>query len=318
MQIWMFFLSATIMARDALSLSPPDGYRQERSLPPPPPRPLAKAVPSSARLTPSPVPSPHHFPPPPLMPQQLLPNQCSFGTENSGGNTAGGFADANALYFLANDPAVCTGVIDNLEICFLVTSFTSGSNLHILTFRPQSSGRGVESYIKVDETSFTVTSENLEGAVVECKYLQPENNLYLEEGDVLGFITNQGVRIYLSASNEKDLYQYLPGSKRKRRKRLSVQEAFQVQSVANSDLIPKNATVTPVLKIVMSKCSFDSIYIYLLIMKYFGISSLYLQIPVSRVAQLFLCQQKDQSLIRVPIIKKVEVQSQLLCLLQLL
>ena len=248
------------LGRDALSLSPPDGYRQERSLPPPPPRPPAKAVPSSARLTQTPAPSPQHFPPPPLMPQPIQPNQCSFGVENSGGNTAGGFADANALYFLANDPAVCTGIIDNLEICFLVTSFTSSSNLHILTFRPQSSDSGVKSYSKVDETSFTVTSENLEGAVVECQYLQPENNLYLREGDVLGFITNQGVRVYLSASNERDLYQYVPGSKRKRRKRLSVQEAFQVQSITNSDLIQGNATVTPVMKIVMSKYSFDSSY----------------------------------------------------------
>ena len=236
----LLLLAAVMCSRNRRAVSeplPPD-------LPPPPPKP-------------SPTPqTPQNAPPPPLVPIPLQPNQCSFGVEDTGISASGDYAEPNSLYLLANDPAACSGFIDNLEICYLVTgSLSSTADLHIFTFRPQFLNGGVKSYRKMDGTSVVLEPGNLEGAEAECQYVQPEEVLWLREGDVLGFITNEGIGTLLTTSNERDLYLYAPsGAKRKRGRRLSAQDVFSVQSIAMSELLQANETVTPLLKIVMSKC----------------------------------------------------------------
>lgn len=217
--------------------------------------PLPPALPPpSPKPGPTPFQTPQNAPPPPLVPIPLQPNQCSFGVENTEIHATGNLAESNSLYVLANDPATCSGFIDSLEICYLVTgSLSSASNLHIFTFRPQYSNSGVKSYNKMDGTSVLLESGNLEGAEADCQYVQPEEVLWLREGDVLGFITSEGISTLLTTSDERDLYLYTPGAKQKRRKRLSVQDVLSVQSIASSELLQANETVTPVLKIVMSK-----------------------------------------------------------------
>lgn len=213
-------------------------------LPPPPPKP-----------SPTPSQTPQNAPPPPLVPIPLQPNQCSFGVEDARISATGHYAEPNSLYLLANDPATCSGFINNLEICYLVTgSLSSSDDFHIFAFRPQFLNGAVRSYRKVDGTSVVLQPGNLEGAEAECQYVQPEEVLWLREGDVLGFITGEGVVTLLTTSNERDLYLYTPsGTKQKRGKRLSAQDVFSMQSIANSELERANETVTPLLKIVMSK-----------------------------------------------------------------
>ena len=207
--------------------------------------------------------TPNHAPPPPLIPIPLQPNQCSFGVDDVDGADGAGYAETNALYILANDPAKCPGIMDSLEICFFITEALSSSyGIQILSFRPQySSGGDIQSYRKLNGMYIEIEQnyDTSESGEAVCQIIEPENSLRLSNRDVLGFATGQGLNIALTSSNDRDLFQYVPsdgGSEQKRRKRFSVQDASNLNSIPTTQLQQANNTVIPALKIVMSKCFF--------------------------------------------------------------
>ena len=220
-------------------------------LPPPPPPPAVKPT----MATPSPT--PQNVPPPPLTPAPLLPDQCSFGAANLDSVDSSGYAEANTLYVLANDPAECSGIVDSIELCFYITGAVENSySMQFLSFRKRySSGGAVRSYRKFGASSVSLATDaaNGEGGGVICEIVDLDGALRLSEGDVLGFITEQGLSIAFSASEGRHVFRYVPSSEQRREKRLSDEQVSELQSISTTQLKQANTTATPVLKIVMSK-----------------------------------------------------------------
>ena len=222
--------------------------RGSENPPMPPPAPPAQATPNTT--------TPHHIPPPSLISVTLLPNQCSLGAENTDAVDSERYAEANALYILANDPAECSGFIDSLDLCFFITEVINSSySIQILSFRPQYSSNGdIRSYRKLSRASVNIDIDfeffNAEGGDAICQIVEPEERLSLSEGDILGFATGQGFNIGHIISDDRGLFLYVPPQRRKH----SEQDVSDIEFIRTTQLKQDNKTATPALKIVMSKC----------------------------------------------------------------
>ena len=231
-----------------------------QNVPPPhPPKPPPPPQPRPA--TPTPAPTPQNVPPPPLTPAPLLPNQCAFGADNLDAvDSSVGYAEASAVYVLANDPAECSGVIDSIDLCFFITESAATSySVHFLAFRKRyTTGGAVRSYRKVGAATVELSTEynvNRESGEAVCEMLDMVSGaLTLSQGDVLGFVTEPGVSIAFASLGKKDVFRYVPSaSEQRRRKRISSQDVSELQSISFSELQQANITATPVLKIIMSE-----------------------------------------------------------------
>ena len=224
---------------------------QGRPPPPPPPPPPPVKPPSTTVATP--LPSPHNVPPPPLTPAPLLPNQCSFGEADLDSiDSSEGYAEANTLYILANDPAECSGIVDMLELCFYVTGDVKNAySVQFLAFQRRYAGGAVRSYHRLGTASANVGTYFVdgEGGEAACEIL--DLDLRLNEGDVLGFVTEQGFSIAFSASDGRNVFQYVPSSQQQRQQ--SADDVSELQYLSATELKQANNTATPVLKIIMSK-----------------------------------------------------------------
>ena len=218
--------------------------------PPPPPRP--PPPPGTTEATP--LPSPHNVPPPPLTPAPLLPNQCSFGDADL--DSSEGYAEANTLYILANDPAECSGIVDSLELCFYITGDVKNAySVQFLAFQRRYADGAVRSYHRLGTASANVGTYFVdgEGGEAACEILDLANVLRLNEGDVLGFVTEQGFSIAFSASDGRNVFRYVPSSQQQGQKQLSADDVSALQYLSATQLKQANNTATPVLKIIMSK-----------------------------------------------------------------
>ena len=166
-----------------------------------------------------------------------------------------GYAESDTLYILANDPAECSGIVDGLELCFYVTGFAKDSySVQFLSFRKRYAGGALRSYRRIGEAvtasvgTYFVNGENGEAA---CETIDLASILRLSEGDVLGFATEEGLSIAFSASDDRNVFQYVPSSEQQQRQKRDISE---LQYVPVTQLRQANTTATPVLKIIMSKC----------------------------------------------------------------
>ena len=228
------------------------GKQGHEKHPPPPPPPPPPSPGSEILSTLLPKSTPQHIPPPPLKPETLLPNQCFFGSENIDAvDSSEGYADANALYILANDPAECSGIVDSVEICYYITEVSS--SIQFVSFRRKYSSNVVEAYRKLSTASLDVeiNAGNVESGEAFCDYL--ELGLSLSKGDVLGFITDEGFNVAIITSDDRDVFWYVPPSEQERRKRSSLNFVSELQSIPTTQLRQANTSGTPALRIVMSK-----------------------------------------------------------------
>ena len=235
---------------------PPPPPPAPRPPPPPPPTPTSGGSSGkSANLTASLLPTPQNIPPPNLKPIPLQPNQCAFGADSTDTvDSADGYAEANLLYLLVNDPAECSGIIESIEICFYITEATKYSYiLQFLSFRLQTSP---EAYRKVSAVSADVEISfvDTEGGEEICQIVELEHTLGLNEGDFLGFVTEHGFNIaFISSNDNKGIFQYIPSNDGTSSEHKKV-DVSNVQSIPTTQLKQANTTATPALKIVMSKC----------------------------------------------------------------
>lgn len=170
-----------------------------------------------------------------------------------------GYAESDTLYILANDPAECSGIVDGLELCFYVTGFAKDSySVQFLSFRKRYAEGALRSYRRIGEAvtasvgTYFVNGETGEAA---CETIDMASVLRLSEGDVLGFATEEGLSVAFSASDDRNVFQYVPSSEQQQRqKRLSARDISELQYLPVTQLKQANATATPVLKIIMSKC----------------------------------------------------------------
>ena len=168
-----------------------------------------------------------------------------------------GYAEANTLYILANDPAECSGIVDGLEFCFYINGDVKDSySVQFLAFRRRYANGAVRSYHRIGTASVDVGTYfvNGEGGEAACEIIDLSSILRLNEGDVLGFVTEQGLSIAFSSSEDRDVFQYVPSSDQQRQKRLSAEDVSELQYLSATQLKQANNTATPVLRIIMSKC----------------------------------------------------------------
>lgn len=274
--------------------------------PPPPPRPpslplapSSKTAPATQlQLTPTPhrtpsppTPTPHITPSPPPIPVPLSPNQCSFGAENAYTLTDfRGHMETDVLYLLVNHPADCAGFIDSLEFCYFYNTteaMNSSYTIHLLSFRPLYYTSGDESgdielYRKLSGASVDIAVDSFnksKGGGTRCQVIEPEDRLSLSEGDVIGFVTEQGFNMALMASDEKGIFQYVPSDSLQQQ--FSLKDVLELESILTTQLKQANNTATPVLKIVMSKCLLCLVSLMVLL------ASFFIQISPKPVAKFF-------------------------------
>lgn len=182
----------------------------------------------------------------------LQPNQCSSGAENIADPIeVAGYADSNTLYVLANDQVTCTGHIYSLKICFFIAEPTNSRStpvVSILIFRQKHSSDVLQSYQKVAKASFNV--RHVQSGQLQCQYIKPEDTVRLHEGDTLGFISDEDINIVLVTSSEKNLFAYVPEAA------MQGTSNSTLSSILGSQLKQLNESVTPLLKVVLSKCSY--------------------------------------------------------------
>ena len=203
----------------------------------------------------SPASTPHNIPLPPLKPAKLLPNQCSFGIEHTDAVASAetDYAEANTLYVLANDPAGCSGIIHSVELCFYVTEAVSSHAIQFLSFWLQaSSASDGQVYRKRNAVSTNIYVDvNASGGDAFCQTIA-DRTLSLNEGEVLGFATKQGFNIALVASDNRDIFQYVPTNEQQKAEPFSVQDASDLKFIPTVQLLQANITAIPALKITMS------------------------------------------------------------------
>lgn len=234
-------------------------HGQENASPPPPPAPPKPHSGRNFTRTTVLIPqsTPQNIPPPPLEPDILLPNQCYFGPENVDAvdESSEGYADANALYLLANDPAECSGIIDSFDLCYYITEVVSSYSIRFITFRREYSSNIIAAYRKINGDSMDIERDfaNIESGEAFCDIVELDNVLSLSEGDVLGFITTQGFNVALMASDDRSVFRYVPSSDENEQQRKRSFMVNDLQSILATQLIQANNTATPALKIIMSK-----------------------------------------------------------------
>ena len=202
----------------------------------------ASAASGSALLVPPPQP-PREPPLPPPGTQPLLPDQCATGVEVADLNTAVGFAVAERLHVDLGGAAQCRGVVVRWELCYSVEpgSLSGTDDLKLVVFRETNGGtRYKTSVYEVDVVE--ADPESVDEST--CQYAEPQEEVWIREGDHLGFISGGSIRVALTSSEGSSFYQYTS---------LLQGGVSNIESVQEDQLQLMNQTIAPVIRAVMSK-----------------------------------------------------------------
>ena len=180
----------------------------------------------------------------PLAPRPLLLGQCIVGAESAQTNHIVEFANAGRLYVDAGRPAECSGVVARWEVCFggHATPMAS-TNLQIAVFRP---GNSEMVYHLASVSNLSLVPGEPEAAEAICQSHDATTEVMVEQGDLIGFVSGDGVRIALSTYNAtRGLRIYIQ----------NMQEGLlsSVGRLQLSQLQQLRQAVAPLIRIVLSK-----------------------------------------------------------------
>jgi len=193
---------------------------------------------------PPPVPPAPPLPPddPPLGPRPLLLGQCAVGAESAQTSGLVEFADAERLYVDVGRPAECSGVVARWEVCFRDLA-APAANVQIAVLRPQNST--MHRFSSVSE--LRLDPGDSEAAEPVCQYLEATVDVVVEQGDLIGFMSSDGIRIALSTHSSRSLHVYTQ-SIQSQDGRLS-----SIGPVQQNQLRQLRQAVAPLIRIVISK-----------------------------------------------------------------
>lgn len=131
-------------------------------------------------------------------PQAVLEGQCSLGTIFSPESSASSFSLPGKLYVNFEEQAPCSGAIIRWELCFTVDEEGTNGTIYFIILRHDQVGEGYE-IVSVYGLDFI---KGLETAV-QCKYRDIEEGaINMREGDFLGFVSFDHIRVALVPSPE--------------------------------------------------------------------------------------------------------------------
>ena len=145
--------------------------------------------------------------------QALGFGQCDLGTINLSvvsQSSASRYADAGRLYVDFGQPAQCTGELIRWEFCFTVVqsgsgSVTSSAGQSTITMavlrREAQTLRIINVYDINIDLSAKGRSGPSEGDHTVCNFIDSEDAVFMEHGDVLGFVCGERVRIIFTDSS---------------------------------------------------------------------------------------------------------------------
>ena len=218
--------------------------------------------PPGSRLPQPPVPPPTENPvaEQPQGPLVLMAGQCSFGANSSLSGRTPTFADAGRLYIDVGRPASCTGEVIRWEVCYMVQGLgTSIISAAVLRYNVRLRGYHIEDVhnIEVGQLGDSETSESV------CDYIESSEPLFLQKGDLIGFVCMDNIRIALGAlpsgvSGTLKVYNITiqdSGQEQQslRSRNQGSETLLGVESVGQNQLVTFGQNVTPLLRIVMSK-----------------------------------------------------------------
>ena len=135
----------------------------------------------------------------PLAPRSLLLGQCIVGAESAQTNHIVEFANADRLYVDVGRPAECSGVVARWEVCFGGHAAPMAStSLQIAVFRP---GNSEMVYHLASVSNLSLVPGEPEAAEAMCQSHDATTEVMVEQGDLIGFVSGDGVRIALSTYN---------------------------------------------------------------------------------------------------------------------
>ena len=198
-------------------------------------------------------PRPRPRPPPPvspsnpgtsLAPRPLLHGQCTVGVETAQTNSIVEFASADRLYVDVRRPAECSGVVARWEVCFGGHAAPMAStNLQIAVFR---SGNSEMVYHLASVSNLSLVPGEPEEPEAICQSHEATTEVTVEQGDLIGFVSGNGVRIALSTYNAT-------GSLRVYNQNVQEGLLSSVGSLQLSQLQQLRQPVAPLIRIVLSK-----------------------------------------------------------------
>ena len=204
--------------------------------------------------------------------QVLREGQCDVGAVNSSIFNASRYADAGRLYVDFGQPAQCSGEVIRWEFCYIALMVQSGprsstnsdqNTISAVVLRRDTTGTQ-ESYriINVYDINTDGARGSSEGYLTACDSIDSEDAMYMERGDLLGFICGERVRMIFTSS--ESLFQSQPSSSSGGTFRVFNISSMQPGGDSASYLIGMNpiqedgfelinALVTPLLRVIMSK-----------------------------------------------------------------
>lgn len=211
----------------------------------------ANATSPTGLLRPRPRPRPR--PPPPVLPSNpgtslaprpLLHGQCTVGAETAQTNSIVKFASADKLCVDVRRPAECSGVVARWEVCFGGHAAPMASTkLQIAVFRP---GNSEMVYHLTSVSNLSLVPGEPEEAEAICQSHEATTEVMVEQGDLIGFVSGDGVRIALSTYNAT-------GSLRVYNQNVQEGLLSSVGSLQLSQLQQLRQPVAPLIRIVLSK-----------------------------------------------------------------
>ena len=154
--------------------------------------------------------------------QVLGEGQCDVGIVNSSIFDASKYADAGRLYVDFGQPAQCSGEVTRWEFCYIALAVQAGprsstrsSDQNAITavmLRRETTQSTQESYriINVYNINIDGARGSSEGYLTACDSIDSEDAMYIERGDLLGFICGETVRTIFMSS--ESLVQSQPSS----------------------------------------------------------------------------------------------------------
>ena len=153
--------------------------------------------------------------------QVLGEGQCDVGVVNSSIFDASQYADAGRLYVDFGQPAQCSGEVIRWEFCYIALVVQSGpksstrnSDQNVITavvLRRDTTGtQGSYRIINVYNINIDGARGSSEGYLTACDSIDSEDAMYMERGDLLGFICGETIRTIFMSS--ESLVQSQPSS----------------------------------------------------------------------------------------------------------
>ena len=188
-------------------------------------------------------------------PLPTVQGQCSFGTDSSNAPFTNIFAAPDQLYVDFTNSANCNGLIARWEVCFTASSQPSSTNtIDFVILRYDERRRG---YSIIQVYSLRISSVlMLLPSGLNCDYIEAEDSVFMEEGDLLGFVCSSAIRVALSelpegVNSTLKVYNFAPANRQRSVERDS--PLMGVRSVQQDDFETSQRALTPLIRIILSK-----------------------------------------------------------------